>query len=60
MIKYEDDRPSLSPKSLDLRVRKALSSGKLTSEQKEELSYLYGISLLYQAIIVRLLDDTGA
>lgn len=60
MIKFEDERPSLSPKSLDLRVRKALLSNRLTSEQKEELSYLYGISMLYQAIIVRLLDDLGA
>lgn len=60
MIKFEDEAPSLQPEKLDRRVRKALSSKGLTSEQKEELSYLYGISLLSQAIVVQLLDDLGA
>lgn len=55
-----DDRPKWDD-SLDERVRKALSSQSgLTSAQKDELSYLYGISLLSQAVVIQLLDDLGA
>lgn len=59
MINFDEEPPSFDP-SLDSRVRKALSSSGLTSAQKEELSYLYGISLLSQAIVVQFLDDLGA
>lgn len=58
MIRFDEEPPRLDP-NLDSRVRKALLSKGLTSAQKEELSYLYGISLLSQAVVIQFLDDTG-
>lgn len=58
MINFDEEPPRHDP-NLDSRVRKALSSSGLTSAQKDELSYLYGISLLSQAVVVQFLDDLG-
>jgi len=58
MIRIEDEPPSHND-DLDRRVRLALSSTRLASERKDELSYLYGISLLSRAIVEQFLDDVG-
>jgi hypothetical protein len=59
MINQNETIEPMEHHQLYLRVQKALKSNKLSKEDREALSYLYGSGLMFLAAANLLLEDAG-